>query len=90
MGSLKPSAELFVSVSGFWMSISCMYVYSYFATKTTSEIQTIGEKMYEIQWNRFPPEFRMFVQLTISRSQWQLHFHGFGLINCDMVTFSKV
>lgn len=90
IGSMKPNAELFVGISGFCMSVSCMYVYSYFATKTVSEIQSIGDKMYETQWNRYPSEFRMFVQLTISRSQRPLHFSGFGLINCDMVTFLKV
>ncbi|XP_055323103.1 uncharacterized protein LOC129578467 [Sitodiplosis mosellana] len=90
LGYEKLNAEFFVSISGLWMSVVGMYVYSYFATKTTSEIQAIGEKMYETQWHRYPSEFRMFVQLTISRSHRPLHFHGFGLINCDMVTFSKL
>lgn len=84
------SAELFVSFSGMWMSIAVMYVYSFFATKVTSQIQTIGDRMYETDWNCFPLEFRLFVQLTINRSQRPLYFHGFGLVNCDMVNFSKV
>lgn len=84
------NAELFVSFSGLWMSISGMYIYSYFATKVTSQIQIIGDKMYETNWNRFPLEFQPFLQPIIIRSQRPLYFHGYGLINCDMATFAKV
>lgn len=86
----KMNAELAVGFSGLWMSIACMYVYSDFATKVTTQIQAIGYEMYDKNWNLYPMEYRLFVQLTISRSQRPLYFHGFGLINCDMVTFSKV
>lgn len=72
------------------MSIAGMYVYSFFATKITTQIQTIGERMYETEWNCFPAKFQLFVQLTINRSQRPLYFHGFGLILCDMATFAKV
>lgn len=84
------NAEFFVSVSGVWMSVAGMFIYSYFATKVTSQIQAIGDKMYETEWNRFQLEFQPFIRLIISRSHRPLYFHGYGLINCDMVTFSKV
>lgn len=84
------NAELFVGISGLWMSIACMYVYSDFATEVTGRISTIGSEIYEKNWNAYPIEFWLFVQLTICRSHRPLYFHGFGLINCDMVTFSKV
>lgn len=86
----KVSAELFVSASGLWMSIACMYVYSYFATKVTSQIQAIGDKVYAIQWHYIPLKLRLFVQLTINRSHRPLYFHGFGLVHCNMATFAKV
>lgn len=84
------NAELAVGFSGLWMSIATMYVYSDFATKVTSQIQAIGYEMYDKNWNLYPMEYRLFVQLIISRSQRPLYFHGLGLINCDMVTFAKV
>lgn len=84
------NAEFFVSVSALWMSVAGMYVYGYFTTKVTSQIQSIGDQMYNTEWIRYPVEYCRFVQLTISRSQRSLYFHGFGLINCDLVTFSKV
>lgn len=86
----NPNAELFVSSSGLWISVAGMYVYCYFATKVTTKIRGIGDRMYEIEWNCCPKDFCRFVQLTICRSQQPIFFHGYGLINCDMITLSKV
>lgn len=84
------NAELFVGISGLWISIACVYVYGDFATKVTSQIQAIGDEMYDKNWNSYPLEFQRFVQLIIIRSQRPLYFHGFGIINCDMVRILKV
>lgn len=78
---------------GIWSGIFglvFMFIYCYFAERTTASLADIGEAAYKSQWYLYPANVRKHIILIIRRSQMSFEFHGMKIIYCNLETFCKV
>lgn len=66
------------------------YLFCYYATYITNRISFIGFAAYDTNWFDYPLDLQKHMILILARSQENVHFHGFNLIECTLEVFGKV
>lgn len=67
-----------------------MFLYCYFATRTSVFFSALGDVAYNAHWHKFRIEYQKFLILIIRQSQVPLQFNGLGIFICDLETFGNV
>lgn len=65
-------------------------LYCYVGTFTTTQFSNYGDAAYESAWYKYPLNLRKAVQMIIADAQRPLIFYGFGVIDLNLITFTKV
>lgn len=72
------------------MSTGTVFLYCYVGTFTTAQFLNYGDASYKSLWYRYPLDLQKAVQLIIADAQRPLIFHGFGIIDLNLMVFTKV
>lgn len=67
-----------------------MFVYCFFGKMATESFEQMSICLYESNWTEFSVDLQKYIMLMIQNSQRTLFYHGFGIINLDLMTFCKV
>lgn len=77
-------------LSSLFCSLMWPFMVCYFATYVTDRISSIGQIVYNSNWEDLTPKMRTNLLLVIVRSQKPMYFTGFDLILCTLETFGTV
>lgn len=50
----------------------------------------MSDCLYEFNWQSFPVDLQKYIQLMIQNAQKSVFYHGFGMVNLDLMTFTEV
>lgn len=66
------------------------FLYCYFGQLTTESYETIGQHLFESDWQKLPVNLQKYIFLMIQNMQKPLRYNGFGVIVLDLQTFIGV
>lgn len=72
-------------VAVFWI-----FIYCFLASKITALLEMFEDVANQSVWYKYPIELRKAIIFINCLTQKQNHFHGFGLLYCNMQTFASV
>lgn len=72
------------------LGLANLYLYCYFGKITTDNYSNFANEMYKSNWIDLPIELRKSFALMISYAQIPVVYHGYNVVNLDLVLFAKV
>lgn len=72
------------------VSAANMFVYCFYGKMATESFEQMSSCLYESNWKELSVDLQKYMMLMIQNSQRSLSYHGFGMINLDLMTFCKV
>lgn len=72
------------------MSTGNILLCCYLGASTTESFLRYADITYESMWYRFPVNLQKYLQLIIEDTQRPRAFDGFGFIQLNLMSFSKV
>lgn len=79
-----------VVLIGLSVTVSSLFLYSYFGTYTTEIFLKYSDYLFESPWNDLPIKLQKHVLIMISNSQRSHCYRGNGLFILDLKFFTKV
>lgn len=67
-----------------------IYPFCKLGSETPIVIESIGDAAYCSDWYKLPVGQQKYIQMVIAYSHVQRKFSGYGLIECNFVTYVKV
>lgn len=86
----KPGLLLMIAVICVCWSSMNTFLYCYFGNLSTESFLRVPAWLYSSGWNDLTNTQQKFYIMMIANSQRPLLFHGFGLANLTLETYSKV
>lgn len=77
-------------VFGVFIGMSTLSCYCFLGVLATSSFEKMGDSLYESNWMDFPVEMQKHLIVMIAYMQKPIYYHGFGILNVDLVTFVHV
>lgn len=62
----------------------------YYGDLVTTTLMEISESTYQTLWYRQPLKYRLYTMLLIQYSHKQYNVSGYGLVDCNMESYSGV
>lgn len=72
------------------LSGSNLFCYCFYGRNTTHNYLMFADHLFESNWMNLPVELQEYFPLMISHAQIPLTFHGYGLVNLNLQTFTSV
>lgn len=72
------------------VSAANLFIYCYFGKIATESFEKMSDCLYESNWQAFPVGLQKYIQLMIQNAQKSVFYHGFGMVNLDLMTFTEV
>lgn len=72
------------------LGLASLYLYCYFGKITTDNYSNFANEMYKSNWIILPIELQKLFVLMISHGQIPVVYHGYNVVNLDLVLFTKV
>lgn len=72
------------------VSLSNLSVYSYFGQIASESYEEMADCLFESNWCEHPVELQKYVLLMVQNIQNPMYYHGFGIANLDLETFTDV
>lgn len=82
--------NIFVVLISVSMGSGTVLLYCYVGTFTTTQFLYYADATYESAWYSYPLNMQKAVQMIIADAQRPLIFYGFGVIDLNLITFTKV
>lgn len=81
---------IIIGVFGIIMSTGNIFLYCFVGSLTTSIFWGNADIAYESLWYKLPIDLQKYLLLLLVDAQRPIIFHGFGIINLDLIFFMKV
>lgn len=72
------------------VSISNLFVYSYFGQGANETHMEISDCFFQTEWFYLPNYLQKYFVIIIANAQRPLYYHGFGVANINLNTFIQV
>lgn len=82
--------RIFIAVISMMTSAGNIFLYCYVGTVTTVKFLQFSDAVYESLWYKFPVELQKYLRLIIANAQRPRAFDGFGIMDLNLVAFTKV
>lgn len=82
--------NIFVVLISVSMGSGTVLLYCYVGTFTTTQFLNYADATYESAWYLYPLNLQKAAQMIIADAQRPLIFYGFGVIDLNLITFTKV
>lgn len=67
-----------------------LFIYCYFGKLATDTYKKMSDCVFEMNWPELPNDLQKYIILMVRNMQKPLYYHGFGIVNLDLETFTKV
>lgn len=74
----------------FGFDISIVFVLCLFGRLATESFDQLQNYLFESDWRNLPLNLQKDYFLMLVNAQRSLHYHGFGIVNLNLETFTKV
>lgn len=71
-------------------STGCVFLFCTIGSFTTDNFSRIADASYESLWYHFPTDLRKYLLLIVADAQRPRMFEGLGVIDLNLMTFTKV
>lgn len=82
--------RIFIAVISMLTSAGNIFLYSYVGTLSTAQFLRFSDVVYESLWYKFPVELQKYLRLIIANAHRRQAFDGFGVMELNLETFTKV
>lgn len=82
--------NVIVLLFGVQCGTGTVFLYCYIGSLTTEQFFRYGNKTYESLWYKMPMEQRKYMKFMIANAQRPHVFHGFGIIDLNLMAFTAV
>lgn len=72
------------------MSLFTLFIFCLFGMLATESFEKMADSLYESKWIDLPVELQKNIIFMIADMQRPIYFHGFGMVNLDLVTLINV
>lgn len=66
------------------------YMLCYFITTLTSNVASISDRIYDLNWYQLPQNEQIVIQVIIRRAQIPFELKGLGVFVCSLETYLRV
>lgn len=80
----------FISLGGITNVLLPATIYCYLSEGITSNLASIGDYFYNINWYQLPPKHRQLLISPIRQSQIEFRLKGLGIVECSLKILSSV
>lgn len=67
-----------------------LFLYCSFGNLTTDNFLQFGDAVYDLHFYEFPHDLQKYLTIMIAETQEPVYYHGFNILNLNLVTFSAV
>lgn len=85
-----PSFDSSITVLTIVVSMSLLFLYCYYGKIATDSFEEMADCLYQSNWQSLPIELQKYIVFMIANAQRPIIYHGFGVVNLDLQTFTKV
>lgn len=89
-GARHLDANFIVMVFVAMAFVNSILLYCFVSTRITSILGSISHEVYASSWHSLPVALQKHIVMIVRCGQVERHYVGYHLIDCSMVTFSKV
>lgn len=73
------------------MNFEIVFAYFYLSERITTDLLSIGDLFYNSTWyQQLSAKQQKCLTVSMIRSQCEIRLTGFGIVDCSLITFSKV
>lgn len=86
-----PDLHLLNILASVIASCGTLFCYCYGGESATRDFLNYADCLFESNyWHELPVDLQKFYILMVKSAQIPLYYHGFGMVNLSLITFSKV
>lgn len=67
-----------------------LFLYCFFGNRTSDNLLDLGDVFYDFKFYKFPGDLQKYLTLMIANTQEPVYYHGFNILNLNLVTFNAV
>lgn len=84
------SFDVFMAIWTLLIGMVSILIYCYLGKISTESYEEMSDCVYKMKWYVLPIELQKFFILMIANMEKSLQYHGFGVIDLNLETFTKV
>lgn len=84
------SIDVILAMTTASVTVTNLLIYCFFGKLATESFAKMSDCVYNMDWHELPIGLQKYLILMIANMQKPLYFHGFGVINLNLETFTKV
>lgn len=86
----NPSMETGTTFIAVLVSGCNLFLYCFFGDRTTDNFLAFGDVVYDMDFYKFDRDLQRYLTLMIASTQAPVYYHGFNILNLNLITFNAV
>lgn len=67
-----------------------LFLYCFFGDRTSDNFLAFGDVVYDMDFYKFDRDLQRYLTLMIASTQKPVYYHGFNILNLNLITFNAV